>query len=336
MNWDNIIIANIGWSEDHVDTIKSNMGFVREYGDGAEKLNFHRGADGRFYGYVRGGHRLDDVADRTWTIVFVSRPFGETGLRVVGWYEDAQVAGYGVRPEYADNPSFQPGPNGEKLIFSAVTEIACLVPSEDRDRLCLPKGHRIKNAGIYYAAGNPFARDSRAQVRAKQSLAEWARTTLRPLSAVYRIGAAAPLPEGVRIDEDGKAHGFSSVAEGERHQRLKRWACANAQAITGRTLGRGEPELPLLSGDWVDAAHEADDALWLVEVKSNRSPEDDLRRGVYQCIKYRAVAAAQPAWAGRRITAVLLTERALPAGLQALAEANGITLMVHELTAEDE
>jgi len=49
----------------------------------------------------------------------------------------------------------------------------------------------------------------------------------------------------------------------------------------------------LLSGDEVDVFFEATNSADLVEVKSRRSADSDYMRGVYQCIKYRAVFRAQ-------------------------------------------
>lgn len=48
-----------------------------------------------------------------------------------------------------------------------------------------------------------------------------------------------------------------------------------------------------MSGDEVDVFFERGQRADLVEVKSIRSSEPDLVRGVYQCVKYRAVFTAQ-------------------------------------------
>ena len=56
-----------------------------------------------------------------------------------------------------------------------------------------------------------------------------------------------------------------------------------------------------------------------IEVKSRDSNWHDLRRGIFQCIKYRAVLQAQE----RTVTSVdvlLVSERGLPADLTRLAK----------------
>ena len=52
-----------------------------------------------------------------------------------------------------------------------------------------------------------------------------------------------------------------------------------------------------------------------VEVKSVDSDEVDLRRGVFQCIKYRAVMEAMDVRSDASVTAVLVTQEALPGDL---------------------
>lgn len=93
---------------------------------------------------------------------------------------------------------------------------------------------------------------------------------------------------------------------------------------------RAETELRLLSGDEVDVALADDKRFVLVEVKSIRSGWDDMQRGIYQCVKYRAVMQAQMDVAGdvAEIEAVLVTEAKLPADLAALAKRLGVSRKV--------
>ena len=68
-----------------------------------------------------------------------------------------------------------------------------------------------------------------------------------------------------------------------------------------------------------------------VEVKSTLSTDDDLRRGVYQCVKYRAVLQAQEIPVSVSVRTMLLTERELPADLKARARQLGVLLKVHSI-----
>ena len=60
-------------------------------------------------------------------------------------------------------------------------------------------------------------------------------------------------------------------------------------------------------------------------MKSADSNGADLRRGVFQCIKYRAVLNAMDPRSGESVHAVLVTESSLPGDLADLAKLNGIS-----------
>jgi hypothetical protein len=103
---DRIILAKIGWSErydglDGVDEPRGNFEGLRRGGPGNEAFNFKRADDGRNYGYFRanrGRVRLKRIYDGSTgdavggvTVVWVSVPPDESGLRIVGWYRNATV-----------------------------------------------------------------------------------------------------------------------------------------------------------------------------------------------------------------------------------------------------
>jgi hypothetical protein len=73
---------------------------------------------------------------------------------------------------------------------------------------------------------------------------------------------------------------------------LKEFIAANPQVVGLPTGLRGELECPLPSGDCVDVLFENGDAWIAVEVKARHSPEADVVRGIFQCIKYQAVVEA--------------------------------------------
>lgn len=330
---ENVIIANIGWDSAYAGGgVRSHHTYVVEHGTGAEDFNFRPSDDGLFYGYVRDGSALERFSDRLWTIVFVSKPSEPERLRVVGWYEDASVGAYRHRPEYAVDADFPWLDDVNRYIFSAITKNAYLVPMHERDALILPQGHRIKSGGIYYAAGGDST-DTDKQAADRLRMADWVRSVLPALRNRSRIDRPPTTTiqqfPGITLDDGGDVSGHSPVAESEEHKALKEWACNNGERLSGIEGPAGEPEFLLLSGDRVDAAHFRTDALWLIEVKSRNSPPNDLQRGVYQCIKYRAVAQAQPNYAGKIVHAVLLTERELPQQLQELAAEHSVNLARH-------
>ena len=342
MSLENIIVANIGWSPTYEgEQISSAMGYVAEHGTGAEAYNFSPSRDGLFYGYIRSGERLAERSDRLWTIVFISKPREAELLRVVGWYEDAVIGGYRTRPEYGYDPTFPEVRPGERFIFSAVAAKAFVANAEDRDALILPRGHRIKTAGLYFAAGEDNPLDSADQRASRATMADWVRRILPPLRDTSRLDRPLMVEPvtfpGIEIDDGGSPTGYSSVAESDEHRALRLWAQANSLPFIGQEGAGGETEWPLPSGDRVDAVHDTADGLWLIEAKSRRSGDLDLERGIYQCIKYRAVAKALHENKGqtRPIHAVLLTERDLPSRLVELAARHDIRHVKHLCQTEE-
>lgn len=118
---------------------------------------------------------------------------------------------------------------------------------------------------------------------------------------------------------DGRRGG---APESEEHQKLKEWIRKNPQKIgLPQSFGQGHTEEELLSADIVDVVFTDGEQFAVVEVKSCRSGDGDLRRGIYQCVKYRAVKEAQEKQANTSerntsVRAILVTERDLPPQLK--------------------
>ena len=79
-----------------------------------------------------------------------------------------------------------------------------------------------------------------------------------------------------------------------------------------------------MSGDKVDVMFIAHDKFRAVEVKSLKSNDDDLKRGIYQCVKYREVKSAEIAPYEADVEAILVVERELPLGLRERASVLGV------------
>ena len=86
-----------------------------------------------------------------------------------------------------------------------------------------------------------------------------------------------------------------------------------------KSFGAGECESKLLSGDTVDVLFKNGNDFVTVEVKSCRSNDEDFRRGIYQCIKYRKVKEAEQLPNKARVQTVLVTERELNSELKTRA-----------------
>ena len=150
------------------------------------------------------------------------------------------------------------------------------------------------------------------------------------------FGAAPPkAPKPKRYKErDGKpAETDWPIGKGEspEHQKLKEWAVKNAVALGLAQTFKGTTEKGLLSGDRIDVLFTDGESFVAVEVKSTLSTDDDLRRGIYQCVKYRAVVAAQESPVPAGVSTMMLTERELPEDLKTRARELGVLLKVHEI-----
>ncbi len=77
-----------------------------------------------------------------------------------------------------------------------------------------------------------------------------------------------------------------------------------------------------MSGDRVDVVFCAEREIVAIEVKSRDSNWADLRRGIYQCVKYKAVLLAQDDCLP--VDSWLVTETALDGDLKALAKKLGV------------
>lgn len=124
------------------------------------------------------------------------------------------------------------------------------------------------------------------------------------------------------FEDDGQGDNpkFGGLPESPEHRRLKEFVCANPSAVGLRSLPKArQTESLLLSGDEMDVEFVFAKRRIAVEVKSSRSGEADLVRGVYQCVKYRAVLNAQYEVDGVRCDAFLASEEALPAKILKLA-----------------
>ena len=119
------------------------------------------------------------------------------------------------------------------------------------------------------------------------------------------------------VERDGLAHGPGG--EGENHRTLRLWVTKHPECLGARFRGAcTTTEHELLSCDRVDVVCFTGAEVVVVEVKSRDSNWQDLRRGVYQCVKYRAVLCAQEE-SRRTVRSVLVTESGLPADLARLA-----------------
>lgn len=111
---------------------------------------------------------------------------------------------------------------------------------------------------------------------------------------------------------------FRAGGESEEHKRLKLYVAAHPESVgLDADVDAGKVEHPLPSGDTVDVLFK-DGADWVaVEVKSSISSNLDIARGLFQCVKYRAVIEAVQATQDldQNARAILVLEGTLPTDL---------------------
>lgn len=153
------------------------------------------------------------------------------------------------------------------------------------------------------------------------AFADWPKVYQQIYGKPYKADASnmsASNPEG-GTEKDGIPRGRGG--EGPNHKTLRLWVYANASAIFPKLkISHSKTEVDLLSGDRVDVVYYAAESTIALEVKSKDSNEADLTRGIYQCVKYRAVMQAMDPREDADITAILVTEQRLPGYLSELAK----------------
>jgi hypothetical protein len=131
-------------------------------------------------------------------------------------------------------------------------------------------------------------------------------------------GPLAPFDLSAGTEKDGQKPGGGG--EGANHKFLRLWVKNNPGEIISDSHVRAETEVVLKSADRVDVVYYLKDATLAIEVKSKDSNELDLERGIYQCIKYRAVMQAMDPRTASNVSALLVTEQPLPGHLKELAK----------------
>lgn len=115
--------------------------------------------------------------------------------------------------------------------------------------------------------------------------------------------------------------------EGEEHKRLKEYIKNNPSSIGYNDVTLSETEHLLPSGDRLDVYFELSDGTHVViEVKPSISPESDITRGIFQCIKYYSVmdALRTVECSDYEIEVVLITASELYQRNKRLAEELGV------------
>ena len=92
--------------------------------------------------------------------------------------------------------------------------------------------------------------------------------------------------------------------------KLKEYIHNHPETIEIYNVIKSETEHTLFSGDKVDVYFETEDQILAVEVKSRISDENDIIRGIFQTIKYKAVLEAERLFGNstKDVYSILVTE----------------------------
>jgi len=131
--------------------------------------------------------------------------------------------------------------------------------------------------------------------------------------------------------------GWSTESESKEHHNLKEFI-ANNPKVVGLTKksNKGIIEYLFPSADKADVVFQNESKYLGVEVKSIISNDNDINRGIFQCVKYQALLRAEQKTLMIPPTAraILVVERKLSYALQNLADTLSIKVVVYRLNEE--
>ncbi len=124
---------------------------------------------------------------------------------------------------------------------------------------------------------------------------------------------------------------WSNEAESKQHKALKKWVSKNPDVL-GHDIpySSGKIEWQFASADRVDVLFKHKKGCAAVEVKASNANLADLERGIYQCVKYRALLRAELKAEGKipNGLSILVTEKKLPPRLRVLADLHRVPVIV--------
>ena len=204
------------------------------------------------------------------------------------------------------------------------------------------KGQGIPGTGIAQFLDSEYKKLSKNEKKARVKPEQERVFNFRLWDDILRKLRLKPLPrnspELAELRKKASEHRGGRGGEGEQHKALKEFVRQNPEKVGfKKALKSAKLEHRLLSGDSVDVFFESRDYWYGVEVKSAISNEADILRGIYQCVKYRAVmeAEATAARQQKEVRAVLAVEGKIPDILIGEARVLGVTVIEVEVSSKD-
>lgn len=163
-----LLWVKFGWSDYYRGgPVDGNFPFIQDGEQGHEAWNFLRQDDGSYYCYTppqgKDGSTPWNDDPEGWTVVCLAKDPRRKGIHLVGWYEDAVLAGeYAVRPEGFDPGTSRPH---DEFYYSIRAPKAFLILPEARTD---PFSHTSIRQGKYSFLKGPGVQSTpnKAEVRA--------------------------------------------------------------------------------------------------------------------------------------------------------------------------
>ena len=120
--------------------------------------------------------------------------------------------------------------------------------------------------------------------------------------------------------------------EGKEHKAIKDYVYEHPESLGITGVIRKDTEHPLPSGDRLDVYFETSDTRYAIEVKPSTSSDDDIIRGIFQCVKYKSILEAmrKVEYGRYDISTQLVIAGSMSDKDKNLAEVLGIKIVKHQ------
>lgn len=197
--------------------------------------------------------------------------------------------------------------------------------------LVINKNSDKPGEGVNYFLEQYFGKDA-IKEEYRDEYVELARGLVFDYGHWYEVLEALEV-EPITLDEDGElsskaAQGYGG-GESEEHLKLKEHVHRHPELVTRYAITFSTMEYPLPSADIVDVYLETRNYVYGIEVKGIKSSEADILRGIYQCVKYRAVLEAKELVEAthRHVEIVLIISGELTPRLVSIKNALGVKVV---------
>jgi hypothetical protein len=221
----------------------------------------------------------------------------------VAYKNPAGAIGYAL--EETEDELGEPIPPINALVINAITRL----PGKGVD-------YFLKNYLIHIKRPKKLTKDQRESVIEEIQKDIYNYAGWRHLLQRYGLNNPPALANKTKSRKPKREqYNWSGEPESEAHKRLKTYISLHPELVDlpNRTTP-GLTEYLLPSADRIDVLFSDGDWKIAVEVKAINANDDDLRRGIFQCVKYRELLRAEQRTENEipQARAILVTERTLP------------------------